>query len=206
MWQSVYQELKHHNFEIIAAAQDVGGKQAADIYYADAKVTYKAIIDSSHTISSLYNFVNVPSAVWIDETGKIVRINEGTFAKDYKLYGTDDYVPALKDWVINGTQSKYVWSERQVATKIKSRSADQEKAEPAFKLGSYFHGQGNPEKAAHYWQMAQELSPNNINYFRQELSFTEEGSGGFSFLKKVVAMVFKGHDYYQPLELEAEQK
>jgi len=50
--------------------------------------------------------------------------------------------------------------------------------------------------------MAQQLSPDNINYFRQELSFTEEGSMGASFREKRVQMREEGKNYYAPLELE----
>ena len=78
VWQSIYEELKDKNFEIISAAQDTGGEAAAGKIFEDANVTYASIIDVDHAISSLYNLVNVPSAVWVDEEGRIVRINEGT--------------------------------------------------------------------------------------------------------------------------------
>jgi hypothetical protein len=39
------------------------------------------VVDENHLISSVFNFVNVPSAAWIDEDGKIVRIDEGTYSK-----------------------------------------------------------------------------------------------------------------------------
>ena len=57
--------------DLLAAAQDTGGEAAAGKIFEDAKVTYTAIIDEDHTISTLYNLVNVPSGVWIDERGKI---------------------------------------------------------------------------------------------------------------------------------------
>ena len=75
VWQSFYEELKGNNFEIISAAQDSGGEAAAGGIFDAGNVTYTALIDVNHTISSLFNLVNVPSAVWIDEEGRIVRIN-----------------------------------------------------------------------------------------------------------------------------------
>ncbi len=207
VWQSIYDELKDQNIEFILAAQDTGGKAAADKFYQDANVTYTAIIDVNHTISSLYNFVNVPSGAWIDEEGKIVRINEGTYAKTHMggRIGTDEYVPAIRDWVANGANSKYVWDADKVASKIQTRVAENEKADPAFKLGNYFHTNGNNEKAVVYWGMARELNPDNINYMRQDLSFTEEGSSGATFREKVGEFQSKGKSYYEDLELEAEK-
>jgi hypothetical protein len=68
-------------------------------------------------VSSAFNFVNVPSAAWIDEQGCIVRIDEGTYSKVHELgvgdqtisFGTDVYEPALKDWVVNGAQTN-MWN------------------------------------------------------------------------------------------------
>lgn len=206
VWQSIYDELKDQNFEIILAAQDTGGEAAAGPIYENAKVTYTAIIDVNHTISSLYNFVNVPSGAWINEEGKIVRINEGTYAAAHfgGRIGTDEYVKAVRDWVAKGADSQYVWSEEKVAEKIKKRTPEAEKAEPAFKLGTYFKTQGNDDKARQFWEMARELNPDNINYMRQDLSFTEEGSSGATFRAKREEFQERGKDYYDDLELESE--
>jgi len=42
----------------------------------------------------------------------------------------------------------------------------------------------------------------NINYFRQDLSFTEEGSAGATFMKKYQEFQSRGKDYYDSLDLE----
>ena len=74
-----------------------------------AEATYTTLIDTTHKISSLFNLVNVPSGIWVDENGQIVRINEGTYAELHKLgnfeFGTDEYTPAVRDWAINGADS-----------------------------------------------------------------------------------------------------
>ncbi len=203
VWQSIYEELRDQNFEIIFVAQDTDGPKA-DALYEQANVTYTAIVDTTHKISSLYNFVNVPSGAWIDEEGKIVRINEGTYAKKHGNIGTDDYVIALRDWIANGKDSQYVWDEDKVAEKIKGRDAKEAKGEPAFKLANYFFLNGKEEKAQEYWVLAQELEPDNINYLRQGKAVTEEGSAGAAFFQKVQEFRQRGKDYYEPLELEEE--
>ena len=35
----------------------------------------------THRVSSLFNLVNVPSGIWVDEEGRILRINEGTYSE-----------------------------------------------------------------------------------------------------------------------------
>ena len=200
-WQEVYDELKGQNFEVILVAEDTGGEAVAGPYYDNANVTYTALIDPQHKISSLYNFVNVPSGAWIDEEGRIMRINEGTYAARHGSIGTDEYRPAVRDWVMNGAKSRYVWNAEQVAAHIKVRTPDNEKAEPAFKLGLYFFAANDKGKADTYWKMAQQLSPDNINYLRQDLSFTEETSFGPTFMSKRQELIDAG-GYYAPLQLE----
>ena len=82
-WQAVYNELQNSNFVVIAAAQDTGGEAVARQWYDRAKADFVTLVDENHTISSLYNLVNVPSAVWIDETGQVIRIDEGAYAETH---------------------------------------------------------------------------------------------------------------------------
>ena len=135
VWQVFYEQVKDKNFVIISAAQDSGGEAAAGKVFDDAHVTYVSIIDTNHTISTLFNLVNVPSGIWVDEEGKIVRINEGTYAAKHKIgtleFGSDIYPAAVKDWIEKGAKSEFVWTPEQVKQNLIPRSADGEKADPA---------------------------------------------------------------------------
>lgn len=161
----------------------------------------------THQVSSLYNLVNVPSGVWIDEEGRILRINEGTYAKTHLLgnteFGTDAYAPAVRDWVANGADSPYVWSREQVSAKIRQRTTDEALAEPTFKLGVYFFEQGNETLARTYWERAQQLYPDNWSFHRQDWSFIDAASRGQNFQEKASNYDVLGGDkpYYEPLDL-----
>src|SRR5262249_35325692 len=154
-------------FEIIAAAQDTGGEAAAGPWYERAKSTYTTLVDPSHKVSSLFNLVNVPSAVMVDEEGRIVRINEGTYSHTITLgtltIGTDEYRPAVRDWVLKGRNSKYVWSRDKVLEKIRRRTDNEALAEPTFKLGVYYFQQHDETRARAYWKKAEELYPDSWN-------------------------------------------
>ncbi|MDB9968150.1 hypothetical protein OAE08_00570 [Gammaproteobacteria bacterium] len=204
MWQSIYEELKSENFEIISVAQDTGGEEAAGYIFDDANVSYTAIIDVNHQISSLYNLVNVPSGVWIDEQGKIMRINEGTYAKEHMngAWGTNDYVPIVRDWVKKGADSEYVWDRDKVRESIVQRTPEAERAQPAFRLGGYYFTNDNDEKAEQYWTMAQELDPTSWNYLRQDLLYEEGGSAGPEWRARREKIEGAGGNYYAPLEIE----
>jgi hypothetical protein len=204
VWQSIYEELKSENFEIISVAQDTGGEEAAGYIFDDANVSYTAIIDVNHQISSLYNLVNVPSGVWIDEQGKIMRINEGTYAKEHMngAWGTNDYVPIVRDWVKKGADSEYVWDRDKVRESIVQRTPEAERAQPAFRLGGYYFTNDNDEKAEQYWTMAQELDPTSWNYLRQDLLYEEGGSAGPEWRARREKIEGAGGNYYAPLEIE----
>ena len=205
VWQRIYEELHAElgdpNFVIISAAQDTGGEAVVGPIFDAANTTYVQIVDVDHTISTVFNFLNVPSAAWIDETGKIVRIDEGTYAKIHPFGGNDVYAPALIDWVKNGENSQYVQSAATVTKNIRVQSFDELKAEAAFRLGNFFRAQGYADKAEGYWEQARTLNPDSVNYIRQNLTLSEEGSAGESFRSMRESFIKDGKDYYRPLDL-----
>ena len=204
VWQVIYEELQavNPNFEIISFAQDSGGEADAGPIFDAGNVSYTSVIDVNHHISALYNLVNVPSAVWIDEQGKIVRINEGTYAKNHGAFGTDEYAPIVRDWAANGADSPYVWDREKVSEKIFQRTPEAEKAQPTFRLGTYYFNQGNDEKAEQYWTEAQQLDPTSWNYLRQDLKYEDGGSAGPEWRERRTQIEGAGGSYYAPLDIE----
>ena len=196
------EELKNENFEIVAVAQDTGGVEVVAPLYEEAGATYATLVDVDHTVSSLYNMVNVPTGVWIDEEGRIVRWNEGTYAAKHELngfpFGTDVYTPAVRDWVMKGSASEYAKTPEEMAEKFQPRTSDEALGEPTFKLGVYFHQIGDEDRANRYWEAAQKLNPDSWNYHRQDWSFTPEEANQ-NWFRKVQGLGEK--PYYEPLDL-----
>ena len=64
---------------MVSVALDTGGAQAAAPWIDRAKTTHPALIDAAHVLDELLGIVNVPSGVWIDEDGIIVRPPEPAF-------------------------------------------------------------------------------------------------------------------------------
>ena len=210
VWQQVYEEINDPDFVMIVVAEDVGGEAVAGPIFDAANPTYVQVIDSDHLVSSAFNFVNVPSAAWIDEEGTIVRIDEGTYSKVHQFgdeetgitFGTDVYSPAIRDWVEKGADSEHVKSEAAVTTEIRAHTEDQQRADAAFRLGNLFREHGKGDKADEYWAMARELNPDSVNFIRQHLTLTEEGSAGESFMQMMGEYVASGRDYYRPLDIK----
>lgn len=199
-WEKVYSELRDKNFELIAAAQDTA-PHAADRFYDRAKATFTTLVDPEHQISALYQMVNVPTGVWIDEAGHIVRPPEVAYSKQYVVLGQkigdDQYVPALRDWVLHGNESSFVMSKPSLGAKLAPRSPEKRLAELHFRLGAYLFAKGDRAGAREHWQMAQKLDVDNWNYHRQDWSF-QPGEAMVNWLKKVRAL--GNRPYYEPVE------
>ena len=117
MWQALYDELKQHNFMVIAVAMD-SRQDAARPWIEDAGAAYVSLIDRDHIVAARYNMVNVPQAAWIDEAGQFVRppeiagAYEGFRQMDRATFTTPEevtalvadakktYLDALRDWVM----------------------------------------------------------------------------------------------------------
>jgi hypothetical protein len=127
-------------------------------------------------------FINVPTGMWIDERGRVVRPAEPawTTTQSMKFGGKNLategqlYVAALRDWVKNGEHSAYALSDDEFARCVKPRSPIEMEAEATFKLAVWFRENGNNESAAKYFARAQQLNPDDWNYHRQEWSFTPQ--------------------------------
>lgn len=210
VWQQVYEELDDPNFVLICVAEDTGGEAVAGPIFDAAQPTYIQVIDENHTVSTAFNWINVPSAAWIDETGRIVRIDEGTYARVHQMgegdqsitFGTEVYSPAVKDWVKHGAASRFVQTPAEVTGNIRARTRDKERAEAAFRLGNFFRLHGQQALTEQYWQMARALDPDSINYIRQHLTLTEEGSAGETFRQLIGEYISEGKDYYRPMDID----
>lgn len=83
MWQKLREELYPQGLEVVTVALDIGGISAALPCIEAAKPTHPSLIDEAHLLDELFGIVNVPSGVWIDEQGVIVRAPELANTPDY---------------------------------------------------------------------------------------------------------------------------
>ena len=191
----------------MAAAQDSGGEEAAGRFYDQAEASFTSLIDTQHTVTSLYGMVNVPTGVWIDEEGRIVRPPEVAYSRQRGfgslVAGDDRYAEALRDWVKNGAESAYVFGEGELQESLRLTNPQRPLADAHFKLAVYLQGQGATEAASAHWRRAQELDPDNWNYHRQAWSF-EPRTAGQKWRVKYESLA--GKPYYKPADLRTRRK
>src|SRR6185312_5616078 len=112
------------------------GVEAAAPWIRAANPTYPCLVDREHLVADLYDMVNVPTAVWIDEDGRIVRppepagTNDAFRSMDHTTFRLPeeaqasiravrhDYVEALRDWAEKGPESRFVLPEEEVLRRL----------------------------------------------------------------------------------------
>ena len=209
----LYKELRARNLEIISVAQDTGGAKDAGPWINAAKPEYTALVDEKQIVTQKYGMVNVPTAVWIDEQGRIVRPNEVAFIDDrFKSFTNMEsapYIDAIRDWAANDAKSVYVLSEADLRARLKPQSEDRAKdrrmADAQFALAEYLYKQGKGVDAIPHFKEAQRLDPDNWNYRRQAWALSDaDRDYGTNFRKEVQKL--NGKPYYEPRKLPEAKK
>ena len=191
MWQELRAELHPKGLEIVTIALDSGGAAAARPWIEAARPEHPSLIDERHVCDELLGIVNVPSGVWIDESGTIVRPPEPAWPRRPALAdrepGPDDpplraesmrvvralryesarYLDALRDWVALGAASRFALSADEVIRRSRPIPPEVSSAAASFALGLELHGRAERERAASWFREAMRLQPDNWTYRRQ---------------------------------------
>ncbi len=217
MWQKVYEDFKDRGFTIVSVAMDT--PEAARPFIEASKPGYLTLIDRDHHVSALYNMVNVPEAVWIDETGRIVRPpeNAGWFdgfrrrnrvtgempEQDAQLMARAKtvYMDAVRDWAANGAASRHVLDAAAMSRQLRKPNDDIALAHAHFRLGGHLLQSGKDDAARHHFEDARRLHPESWNIWRQTHSRNELGfASGPEFWARVDALGERR--YYEKVNIE----
>lgn len=204
MWQALSDELWARTFIVISVALDSGGPAKTEQWISKAKATYPCLIDERHVTAELYGVVNVSSAVWIDEAGRIVRPAEtaGTSdafhteldrtTKQMSALGMAErgaYLNALRDWAVTGPASPYALPEAAPRRRLPLPAEEHALAVANFRLGQSLHARGYAQAAAPYLAAARRLYPESWRSRRQTWELEEPGkAGGAEFWAAVDAL------------------
>ncbi len=88
-------ELAPRGFELLSVAMDLGGADAARPFVPD-DVDFPVVVDSAHTLGELFGVINVPSGIWIDEGGVVVRPPETAYPARPTFADIDTDDPAVQ--------------------------------------------------------------------------------------------------------------
>ena len=217
MWQALFDEQKHLGFTVLAIAMD--NAEAARPWIDAAKPDYPCLIDRDHHVADLYNLVNVPQAVWIDETGRIVRPPEnagstdGFRAMDRTTYAMPQqaidernrikslYSDALRDWAHKGANSVHVLDANRAANRLIPKDPAIAMAHAHFRLGQHLLREDHRDEAQAHFERAIALHPDSWNIWRQTAEKNPTGlAAGAEFWARVDAL--GDRPYHRPIDLD----
>jgi hypothetical protein len=199
VWQALYQELRDRNFVPIAVALDQSADDARP-WIEKAAPTYPVLIDTEHVLADLYNIVNVPTALWIDERGRIVRPNDVVFGTDTFKHITKlesgRPLAALRAWV-RGETAGFTPQETRALQTLPTPTDQQARAE--FGLAEWLARHGRREAAERHFVRAGELAPHDFTIRRGSMPIRGLDPMGPPFREMRDAWAAAGHAYYLPL-------
>ena len=187
---------------MISIALDRSAEDARP-WIEEAKPTHPSLIDADHRVAELYGVVNIPTTVWIDEAGRIVRPHTLTPADDkFKQVTEIDSAPildSLRAWVREGALP---FPEAAVAEQVMCPTPDEQLARTEFALGWQLSQTGHDEAAERHFVHAGELSPNDWTIRRASLVMRGlEPMGGPEFVEMFQSWNDAGKPYYAPRRL-----
>lgn len=215
MWRALYEELKDKGFMVVAVAQESRGADHARPWIEQAKSSYWQLIDADHRLEDLYNLVNVPQAIWIDEQGRIVRPPETAGSTDHfrrmdlqtRTMSPEDqaerqaarqaYLDAVRAWIFTGAHALPADEARATLAKVTPEIAE---ARTRFRLGLWLRANGRAAEGALQMAEASRLHPDSWSLWRQAADLDEAGkASGPDFWKRVQAL--GDRPYYPPPKL-----
>ncbi len=203
MWRSLRDELHPKGFELVTVGLDTLGNAGCRSFIEAAQPTHPSLIDRHHVLAELLGVVNIPSSVWIDESGRIVRPAEAApappqpanskprlaFPPDMPQRMVDimaeaakirrdaeGYHSALRDWVARGADSRFALSPHEVVERSRPRDADKARGHAHFQLASQLEIDGHHTAAVQHFREAHRLVPDNWTFRRQAWSLEATGT------------------------------
>ena len=206
MWQDLNVELAPQGLTVVTVALD---KDPADAkpWIERANPTHPSLIDTNYALADLYNMVNVPTVVWIDEDGRIVRPNDAFFVTDtYSAmtgFRPEKPIAALRAWVSSTGPAL----DGEAAGARPRQPTDQDQlARTYFVLGWWLAQHGRTAEAEPHLARAGELAPHDFTIRRGSMRIRGKDPAGPEFFAMVTDWTTSGHDYYVPLPDLAPQR
>ncbi len=190
-------------FELVTVGLDALGADGCRPFIEAAQPKHPSLIDRHHRVADLFGVVNIPSSIWINEQGMIVRPAEPAPAPPREVnpaaagdFGelpprmleimseavkipndAEPYHAALRDWVEKGAASRFALSPDEVIARSRPRNADVALGHAHFELATQLEIEGHHEAAIEHFRAAHRLVPDSWTFRRQAWSLEPVGDG-----------------------------
>jgi thiol-disulfide isomerase/thioredoxin len=187
-WKQLGDELKAAGLDIITVALDED-REAVRPWTVDLPTA----VDTEHRLSDVFGIVNVPSTVWLDEDGRVVKpptIAPGDDQfEEFTQVKADQHHDALRRWVRSGE----VPPVEPPADSDEVRAARAER-----RLAAWLHRHDHLAAAERHFAAAVELAPLDFSIRRASMPLRGKDPFGPEFFELWEQWTSAGRPGYQP--------
>jgi hypothetical protein len=168
VWEQIAAELAPEGFACVAVSLD-DSAEAARPWVQEAGLSFPALVDVQHRVGELFGVINVPSTVWFDEDGRMVR--PPTIApaddrfRDFTKIDSSVHHDALRRWV----RGEDAPDPALVAQWSQPEARDQAAARAHRRVAAWLHRAGRDDLARPHFDAAAELAPHDWTIRRGSL-------------------------------------
>jgi len=193
-WQGLADELADEGLRVFAVALD---DDPEDVRPFTGDIRMPVLLDRQHVLSELYAVSNVPTVVWIDEEGTIVRPNGVAFGTDtfaqFTGVSSGPHLDAVRRWVRHG---ELPMSPKEAAGAVRDLDDDEIDARLHFRVGAEARRRGHDAAAERHLRRAGELAPMDFSVRRAAMPLLGEDPFGQRFLDLYDEWKAEGSPYH----------
>ena len=187
-------ELSDTDFTVIAVAIQEDPEGLAPFLEG---ITFPVLLDREHVLTELYAISNVPTVIWIDADGTIVRPNSvavstDTFV-DFTGVNCEEDLVALRRWIREGVVPV---SPEQALTAVADLSDDEIDARLEFRVAAHLRRSGDEAGAAGHFERAGQLAPHDFTIRRAMMPLTGVDPFGEAFFELWAEFQAAGSPYH----------
>jgi len=198
-WQERHEALAPAGFTVVSIALDHDVANA-EPWHREAGTTHPALVDVDGVAADAFDVVNVPTAVWLDEEGRIARPQDSQTAtdqfRDWNHLSAEASGRALRRWVLEGDAGL---TAAQVREHLRLPSEGDQRARAETRLAGWLARNGHPEAAERHFAAAAEAAPHNVALRRGAMPLRGLDPFGDEYFRLAGQLAEAGVPLHRPL-------
>ena len=195
----MHEELAPHGLTVITVALDTDPNRVLPWVEA-AQPSHPSLVDTRFRLAELYNIVNVPTTIWIDEDGRIARPNDTGFVTDTFTsihdIRSEPVIRAIREWV---HVQRPGMTEAEVRAWQQLPDATHQLARAEFALATWLARNGHQGAAERHFLRAGELAPHDFTIRRGSMPLRGRDPFGADFVELYNEWLEQGRPYYDKM-------
>ncbi|GAA5059256.1 peroxiredoxin [Thermocatellispora tengchongensis] len=197
-WDALHRELSAAGgFTLVSVSLD---RDPADAAPWIADVAHPALIDAEGVVAELYNIVNVPTVVWVDEEGRIARPQDTMTATDtfrsMNNLSAEAATAALRRWVLADEPGL---TAEEARAHLRLPTEEERTARLHARVAAWLFRRGRTAAARRHLDAAAALAPHDVSIRRGLMPLDGVDPFGEAYFELRAELEAAGVPIYRPL-------